>query len=289
MLGLLLAGGTGSRLWPTTMGASKQLLNVFNKPMVYYSLSTIFLAGIRNVIIVTDTDNRLAFERLLGDGGQFGATITYAVQDSPRGIPDALNYIPETLRQQKILLALGDNVFYGQGVGTSLANKWSEGATIFGINVPNPSEYGVVYLDREGRPVSLSEKPENPTSSIAITGLYFLDESAIQRVGGLSESKRGELEVTDLLTSYLVDGKLEYEPLPRGTAWLDTGKAESLARASQYVEAVEANQGLLVGSPHEAAWRNGWITTEELTKLAKLYERSDYGSKILRIASPKSY
>lgn len=282
MIGLLLAGGAGSRLWPNTVGSSKQLLPVFNKPMIYYSLSSLMLAGIRSIYIVVSPEHLISYKRLLGDGDDFGVELQYLVQDQPNGIAETIKLLPESCASEKLLLALGDNLFFGSQVGTAMSVKDFSGALAFGVRVSNPSEFGVVVLDADGRPISLEEKPTQPVSDIAIPGLYFLDESARARAGTLRPSKRGELEITSLLESYLSDNLLSIEILPRGTAWLDTGRAQSLARASQFVEAVEANQGLLIGSPHEVAWRQGWVTSEEVIAICGRYSASDYALKLAR-------
>lgn len=283
MIGLLLAGGAGSRLWPTTVGASKQLLQVFNKPMIYYSLSTLMLAGVRNVFVVVAPEHLCSYKRLLGNGGDFGIELQYLVQDQPNGIAETVKLLPDSHSSKKLLLALGDNLFFGSQVGSAMSGKDFSGALAFGVRVSNPSEFGVAVLDQSGKPISLAEKPAEPVSDIAIPGLYFLDESAKERAKALLPSTRGELEITSLLQSYLSDGLLTIEILPRGTAWLDTGKAQSLARASQFVEAVEANQGLLIGSPHEVAWRQGWATSEQIAAICGRYPGSDYAAKLAKL------
>lgn len=283
MIGLLLAGGAGSRLWPSTVGSSKQLLQVFNKPMIYYSLSTLMLAGVRKVFVVTTPDHLDSYKRLLSDGGEFGIEIEYLVQNQPNGIAETVKLLPKSLGYAKLLLALGDNLFFGSQVGSAMSFKDFSGALAFGVRVSNPSEFGVVVLDSNGKPVSLAEKPIETVSDIAIPGLYFLDESARDRTEALLPSSRGELEITSLLQSYLSDGLLTIEILPRGTAWLDTGKAQSLARASQFVEAVEANQGLLIGSPHEIAWRQGWVSSQEILAICGRYPGSDYAAKLSKL------
>jgi glucose-1-phosphate thymidylyltransferase len=285
MIGVLLAGGTGSRLWPMTAGVSKQLLPIFNKPMIYYSLSSLMLAGIREIFVIVTPKDRQNFEALLGDGSEFGLTLQFLEQSEPLGIPHALGLVPTNVRSQKVLLALGDNVFFGGNVGSALADKVFDGAHAFGVRVHNPSEFGIVALSESGDPISLQEKPDQPSSDLAVPGLYFLDSSCFQRVEVLEPSLRGELEIVDLLKSYMSEGKLSIQVLPRGTAWLDTGRAESLARAGQFVEAVEANQGLLVGSPHEIAWRQGWITSAEVSRIAKGRIATDYGAKLARLTT----
>ncbi len=268
-----------------TSAVSKQLLPIFNKPMVYYSLSTLMLAGIREVLVVVNPEDESSYKRLLGDGAEFGIRIDYVQQEEPLGIPHALTLVPEDKRSQRVLLMLGDNLFFGSNVGTSLSLKPETGALAFGVNVPNPSDFGVVTFDANGKPSGIVEKPTNSESNIAIPGIYFLDSSCFSKVEGISPSSRGELEITDLLLAYLNEGALKLEILPRGTAWLDTGKASSLARASQFVEAIEANQGLLVGSPHEVAWRQGWIDTSELLRASRVFSKSDYGAKLELLAA----
>lgn len=283
MFGVLLAGGSGSRLWPITSAVSKQLLPIFNKPMVYYSLSTLMLAGVRDVLVVVNPHDLESYKRLLGDGSSLGISIEFAVQPQPLGIPHALDLVPRAKRQSRVMLMLGDNLFFGANVGTSLSIRPAEGALAFGVKVPNPSEFGVAELDSTGKPLRLVEKPKHFISDIAIPGVYFLDETVYDRISFLSPSSRGELEITQLLESYLRDNLLKIEVLPRGTAWLDTGKASSLARASQFVEAIEENQGLLVGSPHEVAWRQGWVSDLEFRVNVESIPSSDYGQKLKRL------
>lgn len=268
-----------------TSAVSKQLLPIFNKPMVYYSLSTLMLAGVKEVLIVVNPEDESSYRRLLGDGSEIGIKIDYVQQEEPLGIPHALTLVPEAMRSQRVMLMLGDNLFFGSNVGTSLSLRPESGALAFGVNVPNPSEFGVVTFDSSGNPSSIIEKPLDSESNIAIPGIYFLDNSCFSKVQGISPSQRGELEITDLLMSYLNEGALSIEILPRGTAWLDTGKAGSLARASQFVEAIEANQGLLVGSPHEVAWRQGWIDASELLESSRAFSKSDYGAKLEALAA----
>lgn len=284
MIGVLLAGGTGSRLWPMTAGVSKQLLPIFNKPMIYYSLSSLMLAGIREIFVIVTPKDKPSFEGLLGDGEEFGVALHFLEQLEPLGIPHALGLVPAALHDQKVLLALGDNVFFGGNVGSAMAGQSFDGAHAFGVRVQNPSDFGVVTLSENGDPVSIVEKPKQPAGDLAIPGLYFLDSTCHKRLELLKPSQRGELEVVDLLKSYMSEGKLSIQVLPRGTAWLDTGRAESLARAGQFVEAVEANQGLLVGSPHEIAWRQGWISGSDLSQVAATHLGSDYGAKLSRLS-----
>lgn len=278
-----MAGGTGSRLWPMTAGTSKQLLPIFNKPMVFYSLSTLLLAGVREIVVVADPLHIDSFRRLLGSGEDFGCDLTFVTQKDPLGIAHGITLVPPALRGGPLALSLGDNIFFGSGVGTSLSRNDISGAEAFASPVSNPSEFGVVELNREGKPIAISEKPSQPKSNLAVVGFYILDDTAYGRVGKVKPSARGELEITALLSDYLADGCLKVNKLPRGTAWLDTGKAQSLARASQFVEAVEENQGLLIGSPHEIAWRMGWVASDRVEKTARKFKGSDYASKLLSL------
>lgn len=287
MLGVLLAGGLGTRLWPLTAGSSKQLLPIYNKPMIYYSLSSLMLAGTRHIVIVVTPRDSKQFRHLLGNGDEFGATFTYVEQDKPLGIPHALALVPRHLRDDNVILALGDNIFFGGNVGSALAGRAFEGAHAFGVRVNNPSDFGVVTLGEDGTPERLEEKPLAPKSDLAVPGLYYMDSSCFERIERLQPSSRGEFEIVDLLRSYLFEGRLSVQVLPRGTAWLDTGRADSLARASQFVEAVEANQGLLIGSPHEVAWRQKWISTDKLRDIASSYPNSDYGRKLAKLSTDR--
>lgn len=284
MRGIILAGGTGTRLHPITLGASKQLLPVYDKPMVYYPLTTLMLAGIRDVLVITTPAEADAFSRLLGDGHQFGISITYAVQPSPDGLAQAFVIGREHIGSDAAALALGDNIFYGPGLGTQLG-RFSDiaGGMIFAYRVANPSAYGVVEFDDHFRAVSLEEKPKSPRSSYAVPGLYFYDNDVLEIAAGLQPSDRGEYEITDVNRAYLDRGRLAVEVLPRGTAWLDTGTFDSLLDAGNYVRTIEERQGLKIGVPEEVAWRLGYVSDDELRERAELLVKSGYGNYLLSL------
>jgi glucose-1-phosphate thymidylyltransferase len=282
MRGIILAGGTGTRLHPITLGVSKQLVPVYDKPMIYYPLTTLMLAGIREILVITTPHDARQFEWLLKDGSQWGISITYAVQESPDGLAQAFLIGEEHIGDESVALVLGDNLFYGSGVGGSLARfNVIDGATVFGYRVSNPSAYGVVEFDRDMVAVSLEEKPEKPRSHYAVPGLYFYDNTVVKRARTLRPSARGELEITDLNRLYLEEGKLKVEVLPRGAAWLDTGTFEDLNDAGDFVRAVEARQGTKIGCPEEVAWRKGFITDEQLATQAQGLMKSGYGEYLL--------
>ena len=282
MRGVILAGGTGTRLHPITLGTSKQLLPVYDKPMVYYPLTTLMLAGIRDVLVITTPSDADAFGSLLGDGHQFGLSITYAVQPSPDGLAQAFVIGRDHIGTDSVALALGDNIFYGPGLGTQLGRfRDIDGGMIFAYRVANASAYGVVEFDDEFRAVSLEEKPKSPRSQYAVPGLYFYDNDVIEIAAGLQPSDRGEYEITDVNRAYLEQGRLAVEVLPRGTAWLDTGTYDSLLDAGNYVRTIEQRQGLKIGVPEEVAWRLGYVTDDELRERAELLVKSGYGNYLL--------
>jgi glucose-1-phosphate thymidylyltransferase len=286
MRGIILAGGTGSRLFPITQALSKQLMPVYDKPMIYYPLCTLMLAGIREILVITTPHEADQFQRLLADGSELGLRIDYAVQPSPDGLAQAFLIGEEHIGDESVALVLGDNIFYGAGVGLSLDRfKDIDGAVVFGYRVGNPEEYGVVEFDAHGRALSLEEKPEKPRSSYAVPGLYFYDNDVVRLAGNLEPSARGELEITDLNRLYLEAGKLRVEVLPRGTAWLDTGTFDSLNDASNYVRAVEARQGNKIGAPEEVAWRKGFITDDQLATHAERLMKSGYGAYLKDLLS----
>ena len=278
MRGIILAGGTGSRLHPITLGLSKQLVPVYDKPMVYYPLSTLMLAGIRDILLITTPHEAEQFQRLLGDGGQWGVRLTYAVQSSPDGLAQAFLIGEEHIGDDTVALILGDNIFYGAGLGTRLRRYADiDGAAVFGYRVANPSAYGVVELGEDGRAISIEEKPKHPRSNYAVPGLYFYGHDVVERARGLEPSERGELEISDLNQRYLEEGRLRVEVMPRGSAWLDTGTFEALNDASNFVRTLEARQGTKIGSPEEVAWRMGFIDDAQLAEHADRLKASGYG------------
>ncbi|GAA2198584.1 glucose-1-phosphate thymidylyltransferase RfbA [Sinomonas flava] len=284
MKGIILAGGTGSRLHPITLGVSKQLVPVYDKPMVYYPLSTLLLAGIRDVLVITTPMDAPFFERLLGDGSQFGISITYVQQPSPDGLAQAFILGAEHIGADTVALVLGDNIFYGPGLGAQLSRHHHiDGACIFGYWVKDPSAYGVVEFDGAGRAVSIEEKPAQPKSNYAIPGLYFYDNDVVPIAKDLKPSARGELEISDVNRKYLASGKLHVEVLPRGTAWLDTGTIDDLNDASNFIRTIENRQGLKIGAPEEIAWRQGFLSDEELGARAEKLLKSGYGKYLLEL------
>ena len=283
--GIILAGGSGTRLHPLTKAVSKQLVPVYNKPLLYYPLSSLMLAGIRDLLIITTPHEQEAFIRLLGDGSALGLSIEYAVQPSPDGLAQAFLIGSEFIGDNAVALALGDNIFYGAHFSEHLrqAAARMHGATVFGYQVRDPERYGVVEFDSEGLPVSIEEKPAHPKSTYAVTGLYFYDNQVIGIARGLRPSARGELEISDINRAYLDRGQLFVEKLPRGTAWLDTGTHDALIQASNYVQAVEERQGLMVGCPEEIAYRMQYITGDQLARLAAAMKNSAYGTYLRRL------
>ena len=286
MKGIILAGGSGTRLYPITISTCKQLLPVYDKPMIYYPLSTLMLAGIRDILIITTPEDRSAFERLLGNGARWGLKLSYAVQPRPEGLAQAYIIGEEFVGGGPSALILGDNLYFGHGLPEQLARavKRTQGATVFGYRVRDPERYGVVEFDQDGRALSIEEKPKKPKSNYAVTGLYFYDERAAGFARSLKPSERGELEITALNNLYLEDGNLVVELLGRGHAWLDTGTHDSLIQASEFVRTVEARQGLKVGCPEEVAYRMGFIDRDAVRALGRELSKSGYGEYLVEIA-----
>ena len=286
MKGIILAGGTGSRLYPVTTVVSKQLLPVFDKPMIYYPLSTLMLAGIRDILIISTPQDKPLFQRLLGDGSEIGVKFSYATQETPRGLADAFIVGREFVGSDSVALVLGDNIFYGHGLPEMLAKAAARksGATIFGYVVNSPEQYGVVELGADGRARSIEEKPKQPKSNVAVTGLYFYDNAVVDIAAGIKPSARGEIEITDVNNAYLSRGDLFVEVLGRGFAWLDTGTHASLVEASHFVQILEQRQGLRIACPEEIALRRGYISLEAFTKVAEKTAKSSYGQYLQSVA-----
>jgi glucose-1-phosphate thymidylyltransferase len=282
--GIILAGGSGTRLHPITLGISKQLIPVYDKPMVYYPLSTLMLAGIRDILIITTPHDAEQFERLLGDGSQFGVNLTFARQPSPDGLAQAFTIGADFIGDDKVALVLGDNLLYGPGLGSQLKRYADvDGGAIFAYWVADPTAYGVVEFDAQGRAVSLEEKPASPKSSYAVPGLYFYDNAVVQIARDLQPSPRGEYEITDVNRAYLQRGALQVEVLPRGTAWLDTGTFDQMTDAADYVRTMERRTGLRIGVPEEVAWRSGFLDDDDLRERAEKLVKSGYGTYLLEI------
>jgi glucose-1-phosphate thymidylyltransferase len=284
MRGIILAGGSGTRLYPITKGISKQLMPVYDKPMIYYPLSTLMMAGIRDVLVISTPEDKPHFERLLGDGADLGIALSYATQASPDGLAQAFLIGADFIGPERAALVLGDNIFYGSGLGHQLTRfNDLDGAAVFGYRVANPTEYGVVEFDDSFKAVSLEEKPTAPKSDYAVPGLYFYSNDVVGLARELKPSARGELEITDLNRIYLEQGRLFVEVLPRGTAWLDTGTFDSLNDASNFVRTIEGRQGTKIGAPEEVAWRQGFLTDDELAEIAQPLLKSGYGTYLLEL------
>jgi glucose-1-phosphate thymidylyltransferase len=282
--GIVLAGGSGTRLYPLTQGVSKQLLAVYDKPMVYYPLSSLMLAGIRDILVITTPEDQAQFQRLLGDGSQLGVSFRYAVQPRPEGLAQAFTIGADFIGDDKVALVLGDNIFYGADFGEQLAKHTDvDGATVFAYHVADPERYGVVEFDDHLKALSIEEKPSQPKSSYAVAGLYFYDNDVVEIARGIRPSARGELEITSVNQTYLDQGRLHVEVMSRGTAWLDTGTFASMAQAGQFMQVIEERQGLKIGCLEEIAWEKGWIDDDGLRRIAEPLVKSGYGAYLLRL------
>ena len=291
MKGIVLAGGSGTRLYPLTMVTSKQLLPIYDKPMIYYPLSTLMLAGIRDILIISTPTDLPNFERLLGDGSRYGVNLSYKVQPSPDGLAQAFTLGEDFIGDEPCAMVLGDNIFYGAGLGDHLKKAVEAAqngqATVFGYYVNDPERFGIVEFDNNWRVISVEEKPKQPKSNYAITGLYFYDKRVVELAKQVKPSARGELEITDLNRMYLEDSTLNVQLLGRGYAWLDTGTMDTLVEAAEFVQVIEQRQGIMISAPEEIAYRHGWITREELLKSADTYGKSPYGEHLHRVADGK--
>lgn len=291
MKGIILAGGSGTRLYPITRGITKQLLPIYDKPMIYYPLSVLMLSGIKDILIITTPEDNSCFIRLLGDGSDFGIKLSYAIQPKPEGLAQAFIIGEEFIGNDNVCLVLGDNFFYGYGFSTKLqrAVQRTKGATIFGYQVKDPKPFGVVELDKDNNALSIEEKPQHPKSNLIVTGLYFYDNDVIELAKKVTPSKRGELEITSINQAYLERGQVSVELLGRGFAWLDTGTHESLLEAAQFVETIEKRQGYKIACLEEIAYRNGWLTKEDILKISKPLVKSHYGEYLLSMIDVDSY
>lgn len=284
MKGIILAGGSGSRLWPITYGTSKQLMPIYDKPMIYYPLSTLMLAGIKDILVITTPEENDLFKRLIGDGARWGLNIEYAVQPSPDGLAQAFIIGEKFIGDDSVALILGDNIFHGSDLGTSLKKcVRDDGATVFAYEVSDPERYGVVEFDAKKRAISIVEKPQDPRSNFAVVGLYFYDNDVVEIAKSITPSARGELEITDVNEAYLKKGNLRVETLDRGDVWLDTGTIDSMHDASDYIRVIQKRTGLIIGSPEEVAYREGFITKAELNDLAEPLRKSGYGEYLLNV------